>query len=201
MPVKVSRLHSGGVLLFTPQVFRDDRGTFAEMWLYDALREALATDRPGEVHPTFVQGNVSHSAPFVLRGLHYQLSWQGKLMTCLKGSIFQVSVDVRKGSKTFGEFVFANLDTIKQESVYVPPGFANGFFARSDGAIVSYNMTDYYQPDKERQLLWSDETVSIKWPIQMGAAAKVSPKDRKAPRLNEIEPWDAKLHGLSGAPA
>jgi dTDP-4-dehydrorhamnose 3,5-epimerase len=181
----LKQLHPGGVYKSTPdKLFRDPRGLFFEAFKVKELLPALENNR-------FVQCNISQSVPFTIRGLHFQHGSCGKLMRCLTGSIFQVCVDVRRGSKTLGEWVGTHLDAQNFEAVYVPPGFANGFMAKSDGATVVYEMTDYYDPEKERALRWNDGAVGIKWPLGPGAGVVLSAKDKTAPGLGELDLWRA----------
>jgi dTDP-4-dehydrorhamnose 3,5-epimerase len=185
--IQVRQIHEGGVLVFTPIVHRDKRGAFIELFRDNEIR-------PYVKHP-FVQANASLSGSFVIRGLHYQLRksksdiGQGKLIRCLYGKIMQVSVDVRKDSATFGKWVHQHLDDVAQEAVYVPPGFANGFFSFERGAVVQYEMTAYHDEERARTLAWNDGGIGIKWPMGPGAGAVMSSKDRQAPWLGQIEQW------------
>jgi dTDP-4-dehydrorhamnose 3,5-epimerase len=156
-----------GVLIVEPRVFADERGFFLESFR-DERFAALGL-------PTqFRQDNRSRSYQGVLRGLHYQLTRpQGKLVTVLHGEIFDVSVDVRRGSPTFGRWVGVRLTADEPRLVWIPPGFAHGFYAVTD-AEVAYKCTEVYVPDDERGVLWSDPTVGIAWP---GGAPKLSKKD------------------------
>nr|PZN74482.1 MAG: dTDP-4-dehydrorhamnose 3,5-epimerase [Pseudomonadota bacterium] len=162
-----------GVLLFEPQVFRDQRGRFLEIWREDAYREA-GIPRP------FVQDNVSCSRNNVLRGLHYQ--WprpQGKLISVLRGEIFDVAVDIRLGSPTFGSWVGYFLSGTNARQLYVlPEGFAHGFVVTSDYALVAYRCTDYYVPLTDRCVSWNDPDLRINWPVDNPI---LSTKDRAAP--------------------
>lgn len=187
--MKVREIHVGGVKVFTPTVFKDRRGVFLEAFRWNEISKEIGVNR-------FVQMNVSASQAWVLRGLHYQLRdnkmtpGQGKLIRCLAGKIMQVSVDVRKGSKSFGTYATTPLDDVTHESVWVPPGFANGFFSFERGAVVQYEMTGYHVEELARELWWCDPTVGIKWPLGAGAQVHLSEKDKKAPRLDEITPWE-----------
>lgn len=181
----LEKLHPGGVYKIIPdRVFHDPRGVFFEAHRVRELLPAIKGHR-------FLQANISQSVPFTIRGLHFQQGPCGKLMRCIVGSIFQVCVDVRKGSPTLGQWVGTHLNDKTHEAVYVPPGFANGFMAMSNGATVLYEMTDYYDPAKERALHWNDGTVGIKWPLGPGAGVIVSAKDKTAPGLGELDLWNA----------
>jgi dTDP-4-dehydrorhamnose 3,5-epimerase len=175
--MKVERLAIPGILLIQPRLFTDDRGTFHESW--SSARYAAAG-----VPEVFVQDNVSRSAKGVLRGLHFQ--WphaQGKLISVLQGEIMDVAVDIRRGSPTFGQWVAKTLDHATGAQLYIPPGCAHGFQALSDDTIVHYKCTDYYRPDCERSLLWSDAALSIPWPLVPQLAAK----DAQALPLDELD--------------
>lgn len=197
--MQIEKLHDGGVFLLTPQVFRDQRGCFVELFRFSDLLPEIIDTMQAEMDASkvsllhFRQANLSQSRPFTLRGMHYQQhTQQGKLMRCVAGSIYQVCVDVRKGSPTLGQWIGTHLDAITHRAVYVPPGFANGFYAFGDGATVHYEMTAYYDAVLERTLAWDDPAVGIKWPIGPGAALCMSAKDRAAPRLDAAELWEAK---------
>jgi dTDP-4-dehydrorhamnose 3,5-epimerase len=166
-----------GVILFEPQVYRDDRGYFLETWNRDRYAEAgLLTE--------FVQDNVSFSARGVLRGLHYQYPRpQGKLLTVLQGEIFDVAVDIRVGSPSFGQWEGVVLSAANARQFYVPEGFAHGFVVLSETALVAYKCTDFYQPRSEGSLRWDDPEIGIAWPI---AAPTLSAKDQAAPLLREV---------------
>lgn len=167
-------------------IFKDRRGIFMSLSKENELIDSGAIPKDFR----FIQLNCSHSVPYTIRGMHYQTrSQQGKLMFCLMGSIFWVAVDVREGSPTFGKWTARHLFGDQGEAIYVPPGFANGFMAMDQGATVVYQMTDYYQPEKERSLFWRDPEVGITWPIGPGAMLNISQKDRDAPRLDAIERW------------
>jgi dTDP-4-dehydrorhamnose 3,5-epimerase len=164
------------LLLIKPRVFRDDRGEFLETW---REREYAATG----IGP-FVQDNVSVSKKGVVRGLHLQEPRpQGKLVSALRGRIFDVAVDVRIGSPTFGKWVGVALTDENHWQLFIPAGFAHGFQALSDGVVFSYKCTDYYMPDAECTIRWNDPAVGIDWPIR---DASVAPKDGAAPTLAEI---------------
>jgi dTDP-4-dehydrorhamnose 3,5-epimerase len=146
------------VLLIEPDVFGDDRGFFLESW-HRAKYAALGLD------VDFVQDNHSRSGKGVLRGLHYQLERpQGKLVRVVSGAVFDVAVDIRKGSPTFGQWVGTELSQDNHHQLYVPPGFAHGFCVLSDSADFLYKCTDYYAPDDEYGISWNDPAIGIVWP-------------------------------------
>ena len=148
-----------GVLIIEPEVIGDRRGFFLET--YHARRYAEA----GVPEP-FVQDNHSRSAPGTLRGLHYQLTKpQGKLVRCVRGAIFDVAVDIRRGSPTFAQWVGVELSAENKRQLYMPPGFAHGFCVPEEESEVEYKCTDYYAPEDERGIIWNDPTIAIEWPV------------------------------------
>ena len=158
------------VLLITPRVFHDERGYF-----FETFRESEFEDHCGQY--TFVQDNHSKSAKGILRGLHYQLANpQGKLVRVTRGGAFDVAVDLRKSSPTFGQWVGATLSEDNKQMLWVPPGFAHGFYAASNGAEIQYKCTDYYAPGDEYCIRWDDPYLAIDWPLN-GEAPRVSEKD------------------------
>lgn len=169
------------VKLIDPKVFGDERGFFMETWRADWL-EAVA---PGL---SFVQDNHSRSAKGVLRGLHYQLKRpQGKLLRVIAGAVFDVAVDVRPGSATFGQWVGAELSADNKRMIWVPPGFAHGFLTLTDDVQVLYKCTDYYFPEWERGVVWNDPDLAIAWPLEPGQTPALSAKDAAAPLLKAAE--------------
>ena len=178
MNFKISPLALPELLLVEHERAQDERGFFAETYKEKDFA-ALGL-------PRFVQDNVSRSAKGVLRGLHYQLNpcAQGKLVRCARGRVFDAAVDLRRDSPRYGKWAAAELSEDKPRMIYVPPGFAHGFLALSDGAEVLYKTTAYYSPEHERSLLWSDPAVGIPWPIQGPA---LSPKDARAPLLKDAQ--------------
>lgn len=167
------------VLLFHGPVFHDDRGSFREVWKRDAYRE-LGLDAD------FVQDNVSVSEAGVLRGLHLQNPGsQGRLISVLAGRVFDVAVDVRMGSPTFGRWVGATLDVASGRQLYIPPGFAHGFLVLDGPCVFHYRCTAYYAPKHELIVHWRDPALGIEWPAE---PVGVSAKDAAAPVLSEIEP-------------
>lgn len=168
-----------GVVLVEPQAHGDARGFFLEA--FHAARYAAA-GVPGP----FVQDNVSRSRRGVLRGLHLQHPHgQGKLVSVLEGEVFDVAVDVRVGSPTFGRWVGEYLSAENHRQLYVPAGFAHGFVVTSDAALFSYKCTDYYRPETERAVRWDDPEIGVAWP-DPGAPFELSAKDRDAKSLGEI---------------
>ncbi|MCA9044355.1 MAG: dTDP-4-dehydrorhamnose 3,5-epimerase [Planctomycetaceae bacterium] len=167
------------VILVTPKLFGDARGFFLEMYHQEKFQA-------GGIDAQFVQDNLSRSQRGVLRGLHYQIQHpQGKLVTVLSGKIFDVAVDVRRRSPTFGQWVGAILDDESRQALYIPPGFAHGFSVLSDSADVYYKCTDLYHPEHERTLLWNDPTVNVDW--QLEGDPILSPKDVAGMPLGEVE--------------
>lgn len=159
------------VLIIEPNVFGDARGFFLESWNERAFLEAGIKAR-------FVQDNHSRSARNVVRGLHYQIKQpQGKLVRVTVGEIFDVAVDIRKSSPTFGKWAGTKLSTQNKRIIWIPPGFAHGFLALSESAEVLYKTTDYYSPEHERTILWNDPELGIAWPLQ--GEPLLSTKDRQ----------------------
>ena len=166
------------VRLFEQRVFRDARGTFAELW-----REPEA-ETSGL--PRFVQDNVARSRRGVIRGLHFQNPRaQGKLVTVPLGEVFDVAVDVRAGSPTFGCWMAYTLSESNGRQLYIPPGFAHGYQTVSDVSVVVYKCSDIYSPDHEQSLRWNDDVLGIEWPIREPI---VSPRDASAPLLRDLLP-------------
>ena len=162
--------------MIEPQVFGDERGFFMETFRDEWFRQNVA-DR------TFVQENHSKSVKGVLRGLHYQTeNTQGKLVRVTKGEVFDVAVDIRKNSSTFGQWVGEILSEANKRQLWVPEGFAHGFYVVSDEAEFVYKCTDYYNPKAEHSLIWNDETVGIEWPL--AGEPSLSGKDLAGKILN-----------------
>jgi dTDP-4-dehydrorhamnose 3,5-epimerase len=167
------------VKVIEPRVFADSRGFFSET--FSAQRYADAG-----VQGPFVQDNWSHSANGSLRGLHYQIEQaQGKLVQVINGSIFDVAVDLRKQSATFGKWIGIELSSENKRQLYIPPGFAHGFLVLSESADFLYKCTDYYAPEHERTLLWNDQSVAIDWPLEGDPI--LSEKDTKGLLLDQAE--------------
>ncbi|MDR3417939.1 MAG: dTDP-4-dehydrorhamnose 3,5-epimerase [Nevskia sp.] len=168
------------VVVIEPKVFGDDRGFFFESFNRRLFAEGVGQD------PDFVQDNHSRSSRGVLRGLHYQLQQaQGKLVRVTQGRVFDVAVDIRRSSPTFGKWVGVELSADNKRMLWVPAGFAHGFVTLSDTADFLYKTTDYYAPAYERSILWNDPELAIGWPIDF--VPTLSKKDAAAPRLREAE--------------
>ncbi len=171
--MKIKMLEIPDIVLLTPQVFEDDRGFFMETWRADEFRIHVAD-------VSFVQDNHSRSGQGTLRGLHYQIkNSQGKLVRVISGEIFDVAVDLRKSSPTFGKWVGAVLSSENKDMLWVPPGFAHGFYVLSDEAEFVYKCTEYYTPQHERCIPWDDPELAIEWPIRPGVSPRLSEKDKK----------------------
>ena len=170
-----------GVLLVEPTVLSDARGFFVESWQRDRFA-AVGIAGP------FVQDNHSRSAPWTLRGLHAQLRQpQGKLVRAVEGEIFDVAVDIRRGSPTFGRWAGALLSAENFRQLWVPPGFAHGFLVTRGPAQVLYKATDFYAREDEIAIAWSDPAIGVAWPLPAGVEPVISDKDRTAPALAELE--------------
>ncbi|HXV12381.1 MAG TPA: dTDP-4-dehydrorhamnose 3,5-epimerase [Burkholderiales bacterium] len=168
-----------GVLVVEPRVFGDDRGFFFESYNEREL-EALG------LRERFVQDNQSRSGKNVLRGLHYQLRQpQGKLVRVTAGEIYDVAVDIRKSSPSFGKWIGNALSQTNRKMMWIPPGFAHGFLVMSDFAEVQYKTTDYYAPEHERCIAWNDRDLAISWPL--AGEPILSPKDRAGLPLKDAE--------------
>lgn len=168
-----------GVLVIAPKVFGDARGYFYESFRSSAYAEA-------GIDVQFVQDNVSRSAKGTLRGLHLQHpNSQGKLVSVLLGEVFDVAVDVRVGSATFGKWTGRLLSDDNMHQLYVPPGFAHGFAVLSESAVFSYKCTTYYSPSDELSVRWNDPAIGIEWPV---ASPLLSDKDGGAPLLADVDP-------------
>jgi dTDP-4-dehydrorhamnose 3,5-epimerase len=165
-----------GLLIIEPSVFKDERGYFFESHQQERYLEAGI--------PAFVQDNISHSKQHVLRGLHYQHPHaQGKLVGVIRGKVWDVAVDIRLQSPTFGQWFSIVLSDDNHNQLYIPPGFAHGFCVLSPEADFYYKCTDYYAPQSERGIIWNDKKLNIPWPVQQPI---LSPKDEIYPSLHEI---------------
>ncbi|SEK27103.1 dTDP-4-dehydrorhamnose 3,5-epimerase [Nitrosovibrio tenuis] len=170
------------VLIIEPRVFGDSRGFFFESFNQKDFHRATGLD------VSFVQDNHSRSVKGVLRGLHYQIRKpQGKLVRVARGAVFDVSVDIRKSSPNFGRWVGVELTEDNHRQLWVPPGFAHGFYVLSDSADFLYKTTDYYSSDFERSLLWNDARIGILWPVDTGTQPIISLKDAQAASLADAE--------------
>ena len=166
-----------GLLLIKPDIFGDERGFFQETWNLRRYTEA-GLDRH------FVQDNLSYSRKGILRGLHFQNPHpQGKLVYVLQGEVYDVAVDVRADSPTFGQWYGVTLSAENHHQLFVPEGFAHGFCVTSDMALFAYKCTDFYRPKAEFSVLWNDPDIGIEWPVDN---PELSEKDRNAPRLSEF---------------
>ena len=179
--MKVTPTAIPDVLIIEPKVFGDARGFFFESYNLQAFNEATGLD------VDFVQDNHSKSSKGVLRGLHYQLppKAQGKLVRVVQGDVFDVAVDLRKSSPTFGQWVGDILSAENKKQLWIPPGFAHGFLTLSDTAEFLYKTTDYYSPEHERSLFWCDPTLGIEWPLE--GEPKLAAKDAAALTLKQAE--------------
>ena len=181
--MKIDKTALEGVLVFEPKRFGDERGFFMESYNQRAFEAAVG-------HPVnFVQDNHSRSARGVLRGLHFQRAphAQGKLVRVAAGAVFDVAVDIRPGSATYGRWVGVELSAENQRQLWVPPGLAHGFLVLSDSADFLYKTTDYYAPQAEGAVRWDDPDLAIAWP-DAGVTPLLSPKDAVAPLLRELVP-------------
>ncbi|NEQ48933.1 MAG: dTDP-4-dehydrorhamnose 3,5-epimerase [Leptolyngbya sp. SIO3F4] len=162
------------VLIIEPEVFGDERGFF-----YESFNQQKFSEKTG-LFCQFVQDNHSRSKQGILRGLHYQIEQaQGKLVRAIAGEIYDVAVDIRRNSTTFGRWVGAILSAENKQQLWIPPGFAHGFYVLSSSADVLYKTTDYYAPQHERSILWNDTVLAIKWPLA-DSSPILSAKDQQA---------------------
>lgn len=176
--MKVQTFDIPGLLLIEPRRFGDERGWFAEVWQKARYEEAGIT-------VTFVQDNLARSAKGILRGLHAQEPHaQGKLVQVFDGAVYDVAVDLRRGSPTFGRWEGVTLDAESGAQFYVPPGFFHGYYVVSDSALFGYKTTDVYSPEDELAVRWDDPDLAIDWPLD--GAPTLSEKDREAPLLRDI---------------
>lgn len=172
-----------GLLILEPKVFGDDRGFFFESFNLQSFRNATTLD------VDFVQDNHSKSARNVLRGLHYQVQQpQGKLVRVVQGEVFDVAVDIRKSSATFGQWVGVHLSAENKKQLWIPAGFAHGFVVLSEAAEFLYKTTDYYAPQHERCILWNDPDLAIEWPIS--GAPLLSGKDSLGLSVADAQVFD-----------
>jgi len=179
--MKVIETNIPDVKIIEPAVFGDERGFFMETWQQKKFEE-LVTGKPCE----FVQDNHSKSKKGILRGLHYQTeNTQGKLVRVISGEVFDVAVDIRKNSPTFGQWVGVYLSAENKRQLWVPEGFAHGFYVTSDEAEFVYKCTDYYNPQAEISIIWNDKNIGIDWPID--TAPQLSDKDSTARTLEDVD--------------
>lgn len=179
MPFEFVPLAIPGLILVKPKILGDNRGFFLEMYKYSDFADAGIKDQ-------LVQDNYSRSGKGVLRGLHYQKNpkAQGKLVTCIRGGIYDVGVDLRKGSAHFGEWIGVDLTEENRHMLYVPPGFAHGFQVVTETAEVMYKCTDEYSPENERGIIWNDPDINVEWPL---ADPVLSGKDKVYPHLAQAD--------------
>ncbi|HVL59586.1 MAG TPA: dTDP-4-dehydrorhamnose 3,5-epimerase [Burkholderiaceae bacterium] len=185
--MNVTRTELPDVLVLEPNVFEDSRGWLFESYNARTFRDATGSD------PSFVQDNQSHSRHGVLRGLHYQIRQaQGKLIRVTAGEIFDVAVDLRRSSPTFGRWEGIVLSAANRRMAWIPPGFAHGFLVLSDAADVLYKASDFYAPQHERTLAWDDPALRIGWPLERLRldAPIVSPKDAAGAPLSSAETFE-----------
>lgn len=171
--IKVTTCDIEGLYVIEPTVFKDERGYFMETYNQNDFKEA-------GLNMTFVQDNQSMSVKGVLRGLHFQKQYpQGKLVRAVRGTVFDVAVDLRSDSKTYGKWFGVTLSAENKKQFYIPEGFAHGFLVLSDEAEFVYKCTDFYHPGDEGGLLWSDPEIGVDWPIEPGMELIISDKDKK----------------------
>lgn len=182
--MKINKTDIPDVLIVEPKVFTDDRGFFMETYQKRMFSEAgLPTE--------FVQDNHSGSRQGILRGLHYQLKHsQGKLVRVVVGEVFDVAVDLRKSSPTFGQWTGATLSAENRRGLWVPPGFGHGYYVLSEWAEFVYKVTDFYAPDWERTILWNDPQIGIQWPLVNGQMPVISAKDAAGKALSQADIFD-----------
>jgi len=179
MPFNFKRLEIPEIILIEPEIFEDGRGFFMEGYKHSDFAAAGIKEH-------FVQDNYSNSLKGVLRGLHFQKNpnSQGKLVWCMRGRIFDVAVDIRRGSRTFGHWVSAELSEENNRLLYVPPAFAHGFVALSEAAGVIYKCTREYSPEDDRGIIWNDPEININWPVKNPV---LSEKDKRHPLLRDAD--------------
>ena len=171
--IKVTTCDIEGLYVIEPTVFKDERGYFMETYNQNDFKEA-------GLNMTFVQDNQSMSVKGVLRGLHFQKQYpQGKLVRAVRGTVFDVAVDLRSDSKTYGKWFGVTLSAENKKQFYIPEGFAHGFLVLSDEAEFAYKCTDFYHPGDEGGLLWSDPEIGVDWPNEPGMELIISDKDKK----------------------
>ncbi len=185
--IKVTKAPIEGLYVIEPTVHGDERGYFMETYNYNDMKEA-------GLDMVFVQDNQSMSTKGVLRGLHYQINHpQGKLVRVIKGRVYDVAVDLREGSETYGQYYGTELSEENNKQFYISPGFAHGFLVLSDTAEFCYKVTDFYHPNDEGGLAWNDEAINIKWPevegdhLLDGTPLNLSDKDKVNPKLEDIK--------------
>ena len=192
--MRVEKTKLNGLLVLHPQVFGDERGWFMES--FNQQRFEVVLKELNLPIPTFVQDNHSLSQKGVLRGLHFQREpyAQGKLVRVVQGRAWDVAVDIRKGSPTFGQWVGEELSADNHKQLWIPPGFAHGFITLSDTAEFLYKTTDYYSPEHERAIRWDDPQLAIAWPLS-AVDIQVSVKDQQAVGSDQVELFDYLIKG------
>ena len=179
--MKVSATSLADVHIIEPEVHTDERGFFVETYQQRRYEEAGIPQR-------FVQDNHSGSYQGALRGLHYQIRHsQGKLVHVVVGEVYDVAVDLRESSPTFGQWVGVQISAKERTQIWIPPGFAHGFYVLSEWAEVTYKVTDYYSPEWDRTLIWDDKHVGIAWPLLDAKPPSLSAKDARGKRLDQLE--------------
>ncbi len=179
--MKFTKTPIADVVLIEPQIFGDARGFFMETWQEERFRTA-------GIDAVFVQDNHSRSSQWTLRGLHLQVQHtQGKLVRVTSGSVFDVVVDLRRSSPTFGASWCVELSAENHRMLWVPPGLAHGILITSEAADFLYKCTDFYSPEHERTLAWDDAALGLRWPLPAGVSPKLSPKDARGASFAEIE--------------
>jgi len=186
--MKITQTKIPDVKLIEPKLFGDERGFFMETWNEKAFRDA-------GIDATFVQDNHSRSVKNTLRGLHYQIRQpQGKLVRVTRGKVFDVAVDLRTNSPTFGQWVGEYLSEENNRMLWVPPGFAHGFLVTSETADFQYKCTDFYAPEYERSIIWNDPEIAIDWPVLGDVGPILSDKDGKAFKFESVSDELVKLY-------
>jgi len=185
--MKYTKLDIPDIIIIKPQIFGDHRGFFMETFRYDEFQKNV----PHVTQASFVQDNHSKSSQGILRGLHYQIQQpQGKLVRVISGEVFDVAVDIRKSSPFFGKWTGATLSAENKKMLWIPPGFAHGFYVLSSEAEFTYKCTNYYAPEHERCILWSDPSVAIDWPIIPDTSPILSQKDVDGLTLENAEVFE-----------
>ncbi len=178
--ITVETCHIEGLKVITPKVFGDERGYFMETYNLQDFEEV-------GIPQVFVQDNQSASKKGVLRGLHFQIHYpQDKLVRVIRGEVFDVAVDLREGSATYGQWFGVRLSEENKKMFFIPKGFAHGFLVLSDYAEFTYKCTDFYHPNDEGGIIWNDPEIGVEWPLEEGVELIFSEKDRKWPTLSEL---------------